>query len=151
MQTVIYTIGTSTRSIEQFTSLCRKFKLQAVVDVRRFPTSKFDHFKKDNIASELRQRGIKYSYLGDVLGGFRRKGYDEHTRSAEFEQGIEKLKEIGRQSNTAFMCAERFPWRCHRKFIALRLLRDGWRVIHILDKEKIWEPKKIPPLFDRDT
>jgi uncharacterized protein (DUF488 family) len=148
---LIYTIGTSTRTIEDFISLCRKFKLQAVVDVRRFPVSKFDHFKKDNFALELHRKGMRYFYLGDVLGGFREKGYEEHTHTPEFIKGIEKLKEIASEFTTAFICAEKFPWRCHRRFIALRLVQDGWRVIHILDEEKTWEPQKIPTLFDRDT
>jgi uncharacterized protein (DUF488 family) len=151
VQKVIYTIGTSTRSIEEFISLCKRFKIQAVVDVRRFPTSKFDHFKKDNLATALKQGGIRYFYLGDVLGGFRDKGYSENTRSSEFARGVETLKEIAREHTTAFMCAEKFPWRCHRKFISIKLAQDGWRVIHILDEEKTWETQKIPTLFDQDT
>jgi uncharacterized protein (DUF488 family) len=151
VQRVIYTIGTSTRSIEEFISLCRKFKLQAAVDIRRFPTSKFDHFKKDNLSASLQRRGIKYSYLGDVLGGFRKKGYGQHVQTPEFTEGIEKLKKIASEFRTAFMCAEKFPWRCHRKFVALKLAQDGWKVIHILDEERTWEPQEIPTLFDRDT
>ena len=150
MPELIYTIGTSTRSIEEFISLCRKFKLQAVVDVRRFPVSKFDHFKKDNFSSELHRRGIRYFYLGDILGGFRKKGYEEHTHTSEFAGGIEKLKQIASEFVTAFLCAEKFPWRCHRRFIALRLVQDGWRVVHILDEERTWEPQKRPISFNLD-
>ena len=119
-----------------------------MVDVRRFPVSKFDHFKKDNFASELHQRGIKYFYLGEVLGGFREKGYEEHTKTSEFIKGIEELKEIASEFRTAFLCAEKFPSRCHRRFIALRLEQDGWRVIHILDEERTWEPKNRPINFN---
>jgi len=147
---LIYTIGTSTRTIEEFISLCRKFKLQAVVDVRRFPVSKFDHFKKDNLASKLRKWGVRYFYLGDVLGGFREKGYEKHTHTSEFIKGIEKLKEIASEFATAFVCAEKFPWRCHRRFIAQTLVQDGWRVIHILDEERTWEPKNRPIHFNLD-
>lgn len=144
MLKLIYTIGTSTRTIEDFISLCRKFKLQAVVDVRRFPTSKFDHFKKDNLASSLQKWGIKYFYLGDVLGGFREKGYQGYTYTPEFAKGMEKLEKIASEFTTAFMCAEKFPWRCHRRFIALKLMQNGRRVIHILDRERTWEPKNMP-------
>jgi uncharacterized protein (DUF488 family) len=150
VENVIYTVGTSTRSKEEFTALCREFKLQTVVDVRRFPTSKLPHFKKDSLSSELEHRGIEYLYLGNLLGGFRDEGYGRHTRSSDFQKGLDKLKEIARQSTAAFMCAERFPWRCHRRFIASKLVQDGWRVIHILDKEKTWEPTKTPTLFDPD-
>ena len=140
MPETVYSLGTSTRTIEEFISLCHTFKIKAVVDVRRFPVSKFDHFKKNNFASELQRRGIEYFYLGDVLGGFRDAGYQEHAHTAEFEKGIERLKQIACQHRTAFVCAERFPWRCHRKFIAARLRQDGRRVIHILDEERTWEP-----------
>jgi uncharacterized protein (DUF488 family) len=146
----IYTIGTSTRSIEEFISLCRKFKLQAVVDVRRFPVSKFDHFKKDNLSAELHFSGIRYFYLGNILGGFREKGYQQYTHTPEFIKGMERLKEIASEFTTAFVCAEKFPWRCHRRFIALKLTQDGWRVIHILDEEKTWEPKNRPIHFNLD-
>lgn len=118
------------------------------MDVRRFPTSKFDHFKKDNLALKLRKLGIRYFYLGDVLGGFRKKGYQEHTRTPEFIRGMKRLKKITSEFRTAFLCAERFPWRCHRRFIALRLVQNGWRVIHILDEERTWEPKNRPIHFN---
>jgi uncharacterized protein (DUF488 family) len=146
----VYSLGTSTRTIEEFTSLCHTLEIEAVVDVRRFPVSKFDHFKRDNFASELQRRGIEYFYLGDLLGGFRNGGYQEHVHTPEFEKGIEKLKEIALKRRTAFVCAERFPWRCHRKFIASRLARDGWRMIHILDEENTWEPKKRPTNLSLD-
>jgi uncharacterized protein (DUF488 family) len=146
---LIYTIGTSTRTIEEFLYLIRKFKLQAIVDVRRFPTSKFDHFKKDNLALKLGEGGIRYLFLGDVLGGFRKGGYLKHTQKPEFVKGIDKLKKIASEFTTAFICAERFPWRCHRRFIASRLAEDGWKVIHILDEDKTWEPENRPTLFDQ--
>jgi uncharacterized protein (DUF488 family) len=151
VQKVIYTIGTSNRTLEDFLLLCKEFRLQAVVDVRRFPVSRFDHFKKDNLTSHLQKRGMKYFYLGSVLGGFREKGYEEHSRTTEFTGAIERLGEIASGLTTAFMCAEKLPWRCHRNIIAAKLRRNGWRVIHILDKEKTWEPENAPTLFDRDT
>jgi uncharacterized protein (DUF488 family) len=151
VQKIIYTIGTSNRTLEDFLSLCREFKLQAVVDVRRFPVSKFHHFKKDNLTSHLQEGGVKYFYLGDALGGFREKGYEEHSGSPGFIGAIQKLEEIASGLATAFMCAEKLPWRCHRNIIASRLRKNGWRVIHILDKEKTWEPENTPTLFDQDT
>jgi uncharacterized protein (DUF488 family) len=146
---LVYTIGSSTRSLEDFISLLKKFNIQALVDVRRFPVLKFEHFKKDDLASNLQKWGIRYYYLGDVLGGFRKRGYEDHTRTEEFAKGMEKLKEIVGEFTTAFMCAEKFPWRCHRRFIALKLEQDGWSVIHILDEEKTWEPKNKPTNSDQ--
>jgi uncharacterized protein (DUF488 family) len=141
---LIYTVGSSTRNPEDFISLLRKFKIEALVDVRRFPVSKFNHFKKDKLASNIQKWGMKYLYLGDVLGGFRQNGYEEYTHTQEFVKGVGKLEEIAGEFVTAFMCAEKFPWRCHRRFIALKLEQDDWRVIHILDEEKTWEPKNRP-------
>lgn len=94
---------------------------------------------------------MRYFYLGDVLGGFREKTYEEHSSSSEFAKGIEELQEIASKFTTVFMCAEKFPWRCHRNIIASKLRKNGWRVIHILDKEKTWEPENAPTLFDQDT
>jgi uncharacterized protein (DUF488 family) len=147
---IVYSLGTSTRTIQEFVSLCRTFEIEVVADVRRFPVSKFDHFNKDNFASELQRAGVEYFYLGDVLGGYRDGGYQEHAQTSEFGKGIEKLEEIALKRRTAFVCAERFPWRCHRKFIALRLAEDGWRVIHILDEENTWESKKRPTNLSLD-
>ncbi len=143
MHKLIYSIGSSTRQIEDFIDVLRKFKIQALVDVRRFPQSRFNHFTQKNLSSELESHRIRYFYLGDALGGFRKKGHEDYTQTKDFARGTEKLKRIAAQFITAFMCAERFPWRCHRRFIAQNLEKDGWRVIHILDKEKTWEPKKL--------
>jgi uncharacterized protein (DUF488 family) len=139
---LIYSIGSSTRQIEDFVCLLRRFRIEALVDVRRFPQSRFDHFTQKNLSQELESRGIRYFYLGDVLGGFRKEGYETHTRTQDFTGGIRKLERIAAGLVTAFMCAERFPWRCHRRFIAQDLERQGWRVIHILDEERTWEPKR---------
>jgi uncharacterized protein (DUF488 family) len=142
---LVYTIGTSTRTIEEFVSLCQGFELEAVADVRRFPFSKFEYFRKDNFSRHLESYKIRYFYLGDLLGGFREKGYPEYTRSSQFEKGINSLKLIASEYKTAFVCAERFPLRCHRRFIAKRLTDDGWQVIHIIDEERTWEAKDKAP------
>ena len=34
------------------------------------------------------------------------------------------------------MCAEKFPWACHRNYIASTLKQRGWQVIHILDEKE---------------
>ena len=141
MAEIVYTIGTSTRTIEEFISICKRFDLEAVADVRRFPFSRLIHFRKDWFASGLERSEITYFYLGNLLGGFRDEGYDRYAQSPEFEQGLQRLKEIASEQKTAFVCAEKLPWRCHRRFIALRFSQDGWRVIHILDQEQTWEPE----------
>jgi uncharacterized protein (DUF488 family) len=138
---LVYTIGTSTRTIREFVSLCLRFNLQAVIDVRRYPFSRLKHFKKAEFSLELKRNGIDYFYLGYLLGGFRDKGYQDHMKSAEFEKGIDRLKQIASERTTAFVCAEKLPWKCHRRFITSRLKQDRWRVIDILEQEQTWEPQ----------
>ena len=142
MHELIYPVGSSTRQIEDFICLLREFEIQALADVRRFPQSRFHHFTKKSLSRELESRGIRYFYLGDALGGYRKDGYADYTQTQDFARGIKKLESIGTRFVTALMCAERFPWRCHRRFIAQGLEKEGWRVIHILDEERTWEPKK---------
>jgi uncharacterized protein (DUF488 family) len=139
---IIYSIGTSTRKREYFLKLLKESKIEAVVDVRRFPISRINYFLKQNLSSFLEKNRIKYFYLGELLGGFRFKGYKTHIKSEEFLKGVNELEKVASNFATVFMCAERLPFRCHRKFIALKLEESGWRVIHILDEGKSWERKK---------
>lgn len=135
----IYTIGTSTRDKEEFIELIKQYEIKAIIDVRRFPTSRFEHFKKDNLQRFAKQEGVRYFYLGNKLGGYRNGGYDEYTRSVSFQEGIKKLKEIALRIPSAFFCAEKLPWKCHRRFIADTLKKEGWRVFHIIEKGRCWE------------
>lgn len=139
---LIYTLGTSTRAIDEFIKLLISRNVRAVVDVRRFPTSRFKHFCREELEKLLPEAGISYAYMGEELGGYRWGGYQNFTTSSQFQAGISKLEEIARQKRTAIMCAERFPWRCHRRFIALELEERGWRVSHIIDKGREWAPRE---------
>ena len=141
-QATIYTLGTSTRGSEEFLNLLRNNDIELVIDVRRFPTSKFGHFKKDQLSQLLAQAGIEYSYLGKELGGYRSQGYRAFVDSDEFQQGLDQLERVAKQKRVAVVCAERFPWRCHRRFISRELERDGWRVVHIIDDKRSWVPRQ---------
>jgi len=136
----IYTLGTGTRGREEFINLLKIYKIKLVVDVRRFPTSKWEHFKKENLQKFLKKEDIGYLYLGRELGGYRRGGYQEHLQSSLFKQGIDRLEEVASRIPTAVVCAEKLPWRCHRRFIGEELTKRGWQVIHIIDKKRVWEP-----------
>jgi uncharacterized protein (DUF488 family) len=138
---IIYTLGTSTRSEEEFIALLRHYHIETVVDVRSFPQSRFEHFNKENLASILEGEGFHYVYLGKELGGFRKGGYLAYTKTAPYQGGIRNLEGVGRGGITAFVCAERFPWKCHRRFIATSLEGRGWKVEHILEKGRVWRPK----------
>lgn len=138
---IIYTLGTSTRSEEEFVSLLKHYGIETVADVRRFPQSRFEHFKRENLETTLEGEGIGYVYLGKELGGFRKGGYLAYTNTGAYQEAIKVLEQIGRGSITAFLCAERLPWKCHRRFIAATLEEEGWEVRHIIEKERIWRPK----------
>ena len=112
------------------------------MDVRRFPTGRFEHFCRENLEVLLPEADISYVYMGEELGGYRRGGYRNFTATSQFQAGINKLEEIVHQKRTAIMCAERFPWRCHRRFIALELEKRGWQVNHVIDIGRDWVPRK---------
>ncbi len=139
---LVYTLGTSTRSLEEFIQLLTSHSVGVVIDVRRFPSSRFEHFRREKMEGLLPEAGIEYIYLGEELGGYRRGGYKNFTATSQFQTGLRKLKEIARKRNTAIICAERFPWRYHRRFIALELEKRGWQVSHIIDKGRNWMPRK---------
>ena len=140
-QGVVYTLGTSTRTWQEFASLLQSIGAEVVADVRRFPTSRLEHFRREALAGGLAELGIAYLYLGKELGGYRKGGYQAFLAGEEFQQGINKLEETARERKAVILCAERFPWRCHRRFISRELEQRGWRVIHIIDEHQSWEQK----------
>lgn len=136
----IYTLGTSTRSIEEFIRLLKSHGVEAAVDVRRFPASRFEHFHGEKLSRFLEKSGIQYIHMGEELGGHRRGGYKSFMETETFLLGLDRLEEIAADRRTAIVCAERFPWRCHRRFIAAGLEGRGWDVCHIIDEGRDWNP-----------
>ncbi|HID94296.1 MAG TPA: DUF488 domain-containing protein [bacterium (Candidatus Stahlbacteria)] len=140
MRRVTYTIGTSTRTADEFLNLLKLHNIELLIDIRRFPTSRFEHFRKENLKTLLENNGIEYVYLGEKLGGYRRLKYIEYTKTEEFKQALIELENNLTRKNSAIMCAERFPWRCHRRFVSIELQKRGWDVLHIIDEKRIWKP-----------
>lgn len=137
----IYTLGTGLRSFEDFIEIINSYSIEVVIDVRSYPTSKIEHFKKTNLENLLKKEMLDYNFLGKELGGFRKGGYHSYTRTNEFQMGVDKLEAIAGKKISVIICSEHFPWKCHRRFIGLALQRRGWRVEHIIDKGKVWAPK----------
>jgi len=137
----IYTLGTGRRTEEDFVEILNCYGIGALLDVRRFPRSKTPAYNRDYLEVLTRENGIEYHFLGDELGGFRKGGYQEYTRTDAFRKGIERLEHTARRRPSVVVCAERFPWKCHRRWIARELAARGWRVLHIIDKGKVWEPR----------
>ncbi len=141
----IFTLGTSNRTAEEFLALLNRWGIRRIVDVRRFPTSKFEHFKKENLESLLKAAGFEYKYFGDKLGGFRSGGYEAFAQTEQFSQALSELEEIASAAPTAVVCAERFPWRCHRRYIGFALADRGWDVVHVIDEQRTWRPRQASP------
>jgi uncharacterized protein (DUF488 family) len=143
----IWTIGHSTRPIEEFLELLRASRVETIA-VRSFPGSrKYPHYGQQALAATLAARDIGYAWL-PALGGRRRaspdspntawrnaafRGYADYMASAAFAQGMRQLLELARDSRIALMCAEAVWWRCHRSLIADALCVRGIEVVHILD------------------
>ena len=144
----IWTIGHSTRPLEEFLGLLDHYRIQAIADVRRFPGSRrWPQFARDALAASLPAHGIGYQWFPE-LGGRRRvqpdspntawrnaafRGYADHLASAEFAEGLAAMLVFAARQRTAIMCAEAVWWRCHRSIIADVLKQRGIEVVHILD------------------
>lgn len=140
---VIYTIGSSTRPPEEFVDILKTYSIELLIDIRRFPTSRFEHFKKENLEPELLKARVGYLYLGKELGGYRSGGYQKYIQAEEFKNALIRVKELARRQTICLMCAERFPWKCHRRFVAAGLeADDDIQVVHIIERDKVWVPKK---------
>jgi uncharacterized protein (DUF488 family) len=148
---IAWTVGHSTRSIDEFISLLTAPGIQLVVDVRRFPASRrYPHFNSSLLAESLACAGIRYRHM-PALGGRRPtkpdsinvgwrnagfRGYADYMQTEEFWKALEDLMQRGKIARTAVMCAEAVPWRCHRNLISDALVTKGWDVCHILSASK---------------
>ncbi len=156
----IWTIGHSTRPLEEFLGLLAGAHIEVIADVRSFPNSrKYPQYGKDALAATLAAHGIGYHWL-QALGGRRRvspdspntawrnasfRGYADYMSSAEFEHGLAQLLKVAGKARTAMMCAEAVWWRCHRSMIADALCVRGIEVVHILDaKHSVVHPMTAP-------
>ena len=137
----IYTLGTDRRSEEDFIEILLAYNILVLIDVRRFPKSKIKIFTREYLEALLRREGIEYYFLGAELGGFRKGGYIAHTQTDDFSEGIALIESLASHKTAIIVCAERFPWKCHRKWIARELHKRGWEIEHIIDKGKVWVPK----------
>ena len=149
----IWTIGHSTRTIDEFISLLKENEIKLLADVRAFPGSKrYPQFNKDAVAESLSAQGICYEHFPE-LGGKRKskpdsrntawrnasfRGYADYMQTEQFQKGIERLLDLVAEANpTAIMCAEVVWWRCHRSLIADYLKTRGVEVLHVLGANKV--------------
>ena len=152
----IYTIGHSTRLLEDFIWILKKYSITMIADVRSVPRSGFNpQYNIDTLPDSLKAAGIGYQHMRG-LGGLRHprkdspntgwqnysfRGFADYMFTAEFQENIAKLMELGREGRLAVMCAEALPFKCHRSLIADALVVRGVRVEHILSEKKAQEHK----------
>jgi len=152
---IIYTIGHSKRSFDEFVYVLKHFKIKTLVDIRRIPYTNYNPaFNKDSLAYALKKRRINYIYFDDLTGLRSGLEYkissqclkDESFRSfaaymgtKKFEDAIKKLIEIAEESVTTLLCVELLYWECHRALIADALKTMGHKVLHILDVKHVYE------------
>ena len=146
-QLKLWTIGHSTRLIDEFIEALKSFEIQALADVRSFPGSRrYPQFNKENLKVSLAEAGIGFLHLPE-LGGRRRakpdslnmawqsktfRGYADYMETEGFQKGIARLLEVARGERTAIMCAEAVWWRCHRSLISDYLKANEVEVTHIM-------------------
>ncbi len=152
MSSPFYTIGHSTRSIEDFVELLRPCGVRLVVDVRTVPRSRTNpQYNRDTLPDTLAPYQIGYEHIA-ALGGLRGHkrdvapevnafwqndsfhNYADYALSESFREGFAHLRELGHATTCAIMCAEAVWWRCHRRIISDYLLAAGESVIHILGR-----------------
>lgn len=112
-------------------------KVRVLVDVRRFPRSKTEHFNKKNLRVLLATTSISYEWMGETLGGFREGGYERHMQTEIFRRGLEDLIKLASKTRVCVMCLEISPRGCHRRFIARALRGRGVGVLHILSRDRV--------------
>jgi uncharacterized protein (DUF488 family) len=133
---VIYTIGHSTKRMEQLLDDLKQYNIELVIDVRRWPSSKkFPWFNKEGLIDSLNSEGIDYLHFPE-LGGFRKEGYINFVKSNEFTNALNRLIKIINDKIVTILCAELLWFRCHRRYIAQMLVERGYQVIHIFEKAK---------------
>jgi len=163
---IIYTIGHSNRSLDDFTTTLSHYHVATVVDVRSLPHSRANpQFNKEVLEYELPRSDVAYLWMGERLGGFRAqiltespntawnvkafKNYADYALTDEFSESVSQLRATAAEQTTVIMCAEVLWTRCHRRIIADYLSLEGWAVIHILNASRS-TPHELTPFAKVD-
>jgi uncharacterized protein (DUF488 family) len=162
----VWTIGHSTRSLEDLTGLLSANGIACLADIRSVPRSRRNpQFNADTLPQALAAHGIAYASLRE-LGGLRRplppdaspngawrnasfRGFADYMHGDDFARGLGRLIELAAAAPTAVMCAEAVPWRCHRSLVADALLARGHEVLHIIGPGRA-SPHRLTPFARLD-
>ncbi len=148
---VVFTIGHSTRLLNDFIDLLKTHGVEMIVDVRTIPRSRHNpQFNFEALPESLKSARIGYRHMPG-LGGLRHtrrdspnmgwqnasfRGFADYMQTEEFETNLEELITLVRRKRTCLMCAEAVPWRCHRSLIADALTVRGIPAKHIIGKSQ---------------
>ncbi|HXZ39998.1 MAG TPA: DUF488 domain-containing protein [Terriglobales bacterium] len=144
---ILHTIGHSTRTLNELIEALRAHSIQTLVDIRSFPMSRrLPHFNREALEKSLPQVQIRYVWMKE-LGGRRKKirddspnvalrspgfrNYADYMLTEDFQHAINELVGLAEHSRTAYMCAERLYFRCHRMLVSDWLVAHGHEVLHI--------------------
>lgn len=147
----VWTIGHSTRTLEEFVELLKSFSVTLLVDIRTYPGSRrYPHFNKESLVGSLSEQGIGYTHMVE-LGGRRKplpdspnsawrhpsfRGYADYMQTPVFDEAVGKLESLALTQRVAYMCSEAMWWKCHRSLVSDALKVRGWDVFHIMDIAK---------------
>jgi uncharacterized protein (DUF488 family) len=156
---MLFTIGHSNRSFEEFAAVLKAHGIEVLADIRTVPKSRHNpQFNREALAAALPREGIAYLHMPD-LGGLRHprkdsingawrndsfRGYADHMQTDEFAAAVERLLSEAATRRTAIMCAESVPWRCHRSLVADAAVARGVEVRHIMSATAA-NPHKLTP------
>lgn len=154
-----FTVGHSTRPIEELVSMLASHGIGRLVDVRTVPRSRTNpQFNRDVLPLSLQKAGIGYEHM-PALGGLRKprpdsmnagwrnsnfRGYADHMQTQEFQSAVDQLAQWMEEGRIALMCAEAVPWRCHRSLIGDALTARGVAVREIVSATKT-QPHRLTP------
>lgn len=158
---LVYTLGHSSRSLQEVVGLLNEAGIKTVWDVRRFPRSRTNpQFNAESLAAALAAAGIDYRHF-EALGGRRRplpegaspnglwndpgfRGFADYALELEFRLSMQELQREAERTRLLILCSEAVWWRCHRRIVADYLLVAGQEVVHILGRGRT-EPARLTP------
>ena len=146
----VYTIGHSTRTIEEFIKILESYMIETVVDIRTIAASRHNpQYNEEDLCKSLSRKDIEYIHCKG-LGGLRHttkasintawenlsfRGYADYMQTPQFQENLNRLINIIKDKPTVIMCAETLPWRCHRSLIGDALLVLNIEVIDIINEK----------------
>ncbi len=157
----LFTIGHSTRSLDEFLALLHEFKIETLIGIRRFPGSRrLPHFNRQDLEQSLPAVGIEYVWLEDLGGrrsspdlsksenqGLRHpafRNYADYMQTEKFQSAVGRLLSIASEKASAIMCAEKLFWKCHRRLLSDYLVAHKVAVEHIFETGR-FQPHKLSP------